>query len=705
MPKTALRALSPPQPENGAHHLAMGANTEDTPTAPTPVAWSTDDSRFWQVGLWLLLTGIALRQWALAHAPYSSDEAIHAWFTLDFFKYTYDPVYHGPLLYHLEAIVFALLHPGAAGDYLGRLVPSLLGIGTLALVLGPARRWLGTKGALWSLGMLAISPVMVAYHRVLIHDALVMLLTLGAVLCFQRALETQSWTQGGRQARIGLTALLTLFLCTKANAFFIIAMLSAFWLMVMVRRRITPVVSPTWLACSLPLLLLFLVSVASHFALRDPDFGPYIQRLQNSGVAGWKLSLARFVSNETTYKAICLACVSLLGLWLLMAPNVAAVEHPPVDEPNQKPRFDLRTPVVAAWVALFLFFYLYGHGVKWWQVPVEMVKNPAAWTQKFDRSVTAISATMRGQREFSVPPEKDWTAAQIVEAPDWDAAISAIPRMLSYWGGQQKKPRLPGPHDYYIVMMLLYELPLVLAALGGIWHASRRRTPFGDLLLWWAFTSFVLYAVANEKVPWLLTHIMLPLILLAGMWLGSAEWKGVRSKVLYAACTLGAVFLLRHVFATSFGRPNDQHEPMYYAQTTETFRDTYVNAMRITADQNGDVWLDPPTQWPAVWWLRSDAPLKGSANMAYNAELPPNPIKVAVISTENWKKYQGQLPGWRHKTADYFVWARASWPALRPQVFWNFWAYRKVNTGNELDGILKPPGEWSHSEAVIAWKQ
>ncbi len=290
--------------------------------------------------------------------------------------------------------------------------------------------------------------------------------------------------------------------------------------------------------------------------------------------------------------------------------------------------------------------------------------------------------------------------------------------MLSYWGGQQKKPRLPGRHDYYLVLMILYELPLALAALGGIWHASRRRTPFGDLLLWWAFTSFVLYAVANEKVPWLLTHIMFPLILLAGMWLGDTQWKGTRLKVLYGACVFGAIFLLRNVLATSFDRPNDHHEPMFYAQTTEVFRDTYQKAMTVTARESGDVWLDVPTQWPAVWWLRPDAPFKGNANMAYNANLPDTPIKVAVISIENWEKYKAKLPGWRHEKVDYFIWPRASWPALRPKTFWNFWAYRKVNPEykNENyrqtlpDGtiddnsLLAFPGEWSNNEAIIAWK-
>ena len=696
------------------YKMQINAKVEDKIIAP----WSEDDPRFWQVGLWLLLLGIALRQIALAHAPYSSDEAIHAWYTRDFYKYTYDPIYHGPLLYHLEAAIFSLLRPGLAGDYIGRLLPSLLGIGCLAVILGPARRWLGTRGALWTLAMLAISPVMVAYSRVLIHDALVMLLTLGAVLCFQRTLETHSWTSSGQQSRIGLVALLTLFLCTKANAFFIIVMLLAFWMIVVLRRHITPPKLPHWSTRSLPLILFFIVSISSVLALRQPDFDPYIQHLKDTKTTGFALSLARFVHSELLFKIISVFCVALLGFWALFSPNVAQIQAATEEEIESKPKFDLRTPLLASWIAVFLFFYLYGHGVKWWQVPVEMVKSPAAWAQKFDRSINAIGATIRGKKQFDVPPDKDWTAAQIVEAPDWDAAIGAVPRMLSYWGGQQKKPRLPGRHDYYLVLMILYELPLALAAIGGIWHAGKKRTPFGDLLLWWAFTSFVLYAVANEKVPWLLTHIMFPLILLAGMWLGETQWKGTKLKVLCGVCVLGAIFLLRNVLATSFGRPNDQHEPMFYAQTTEMFRDTYQKAMTVTAQEYGDVWLDAPTQWPAVWWLRPDAPYKGNANMAYNEKMPDSPIKVAVISLENWDKYKAKLPGWRHEKVDYFIWPRASWPALRPKNFWNFWAHRQVNPEYKSknyrqvlpDGtindksLLAFPGEWSNNQAVIAWK-
>jgi len=351
---------------------------------------------------------------------------------------------------------------------------------------------------------------------------------------------------------------------------------------------------------------------------------------------------------------------------------------------------------------------------------VEMVRDPHAWAQHFAISARAIEDAALGRVHFPEAPGGDWTAARMEGAPDWDAATMAIPRMLSYWGGQQNTPRLPGPHDYYLVLMALYELPIALAAIGGIVHAARRRTPFGDLLLWWAFTSFVLYALANEKVPWLLTQIMLPLILLAGMWLGDLQVAKSKRPALVFACALSAIFLLRHVLATSFGRPVDQHEPLYYAQTTEAYRDEFDKALRETAGQAGDVWVDMAVQWPAVWYLREGAPLKGASNMALSNSPPTQPCRAGVVSVEVWDKNAAQLKKqWKATKVDYFIWPRASWPALRPDRYWNLWLHRRVNPEYKEkgyrdwlpDGTLKDdsllawPGEWSHSEVMVAEKR
>ena len=70
-----------------------------------------------RIALLILFFGALLRLWRLGDFPFHPDEAIHAWFALGLREYHYDPVYHGPLLYHLVASVFGLL---GVSDYTAR---------------------------------------------------------------------------------------------------------------------------------------------------------------------------------------------------------------------------------------------------------------------------------------------------------------------------------------------------------------------------------------------------------------------------------------------------------------------------------------------------------------------------------------------------------------------------------------------------------
>ena len=66
------------------------------------------------------------RLWDLGARSYSHDESIHAWEAWKLLTgrgYTHSPVYHGPFLYHITALFFALFGDsdvtGPAGDVAG----------------------------------------------------------------------------------------------------------------------------------------------------------------------------------------------------------------------------------------------------------------------------------------------------------------------------------------------------------------------------------------------------------------------------------------------------------------------------------------------------------------------------------------------------------------------------------------------------------
>jgi predicted membrane-bound mannosyltransferase len=98
---------------------------------------------------------------------------------------------------------------------------------------------------------------------------------------------------------------------------------------------------------------------------------------------------------------------------------------------------------------------------------------------------------------------------------------------LGYWLSQQGVARGTQPWYYYGIVLPIYEyLPLLGGFLGGatylfkrkhLYEASRTFVPF---LGWWAALITLGLTLAGEKMPWLSTHITIPLILLTGWWIG-----------------------------------------------------------------------------------------------------------------------------------------------------------------------------------------
>jgi DNA-binding beta-propeller fold protein YncE len=71
-------------------------------------------------------------------------------------------------------------------------------------------------------------------------------------------------------------------------------------------------------------------------------------------------------------------------------------------------------------------------------------------------------------------------------------------------------------------------------------RARETRNHFGAFLIIWAVGMWIGYTVAGEKMPWLLTHMALPMSILGGWWLGRllhmVPWRSLRET--------GAVWLV-----------------------------------------------------------------------------------------------------------------------------------------------------------------
>lgn len=141
---------------------------------------------------WGVLVALALvaRLAALGQRAVSHDESLHTHFSWLFQHtghYAHDPMTHGPLLFHINAALYALF---GTSDFVSRLAPAFAGTACVAM-LHPFRRWLGERGAFLSAILVAVHPALLAYSRYIRNDIYICLFTLIIVHGLLRYRETR----------------------------------------------------------------------------------------------------------------------------------------------------------------------------------------------------------------------------------------------------------------------------------------------------------------------------------------------------------------------------------------------------------------------------------------------------------------------------------------------------------------------------------
>lgn len=393
---------------------------------------------------WLALLGLAaaVRLWDLGGRMMSHDESLHAFFSFRLMAegaYQHDPVYHGPFLYHLTALVFFLV---GHTDATARLAPALTGVAIVASAWW-WRGWIGRRAAWCAAVLIASSPTWLFYSRHIREDVFAAAFTAGWAYAFLRLLESRDVRWLTR-----LTWAMALAFVAKETAFITGAIFGTFAVFVAVWPRVGAVTRAAALDAAVAMLALVLPFAAGPLFLAfgwSPVGEEAVRRLMGGG----GLVIGGLV-------AVGLAA----GAW----------------------RFG-----VARWARLYAGFW----------------------------GVVLVLLTTLLTRPAGV--------------------ASGVVGSLGYWLTQQEVARAGQPWFYYGIVGLLYEPVTVLlgiAALGSGLHylrsvdapslAPREGVEFGGsplalaLLAWWSFGALAGYAVAGERMPWLLLHQSLPLTLGAG---------------------------------------------------------------------------------------------------------------------------------------------------------------------------------------------
>jgi uncharacterized protein (TIGR03663 family) len=211
--------------------------------------------------------------------------------------------------------------------------------------------------------------------------------------------------------------------------------------------------------------------------------------------------------------------------------------------------------------------------------------------------------------------------------------LDAAQQAISHWTEMHEACRLCGPWYFYLLLFIIYELPLLaLAVVGTVQYLAAhtdlragidrilqkiRRgepstqnlllrlgagvgAPTGDTLkqteffgfcIWWMVLTMAFYAIVNEKVPWLIIPQLLPAVFVAVYRM--SNWKTV-------IAVASVVFLVLVTWHTSF-IPADVNEPIVQVQNSEDLRGLFAQI-----DNSTKVAVASENYWPLPWYYRGE---------------------------------------------------------------------------------------------------
>jgi len=302
---------------------------------------------------------------------------------------------------------------------------------------------------------------------------------------------------------------------------------------------------------------------------------------------------------------------------------------------------------------------------------------------------------------------------------------NSVNRALSYWMGQHEIKRIGGPWWYYFPDLTVYEplvfFPALLYLLGPLLQAGsreptstrvlayatwitfaafvgslfvaatqaplvllasltfagltlmRRWLPdrFTRFVIIWAMGCFGFYSWAQEKVPWLMVPVMLPMLLVAAMWYRQViETRVITRPATALVLAAGSLFTIWTLIASNYlydaphpeegGGKNDtsvtRHgELMAYVQSTYDVTKVVVKRIEaIAAAMNTGTQtrlaVSGNATWPLSWYLR-----KYPVNWAADVRSVDQPVVVidpeAAVALDKalgdkYDKVKFQIRGW-----------------------------------------------------------
>jgi len=203
-----------------------------------------------------------------------------------------------------------------------------------------------------------------------------------------------------------------------------------------------------------------------------------------------------------------------------------------------------------------------------------------------------------------------------------DALLSVIPDAINHWAEMHRIERIGGHWSFYLPILVRYELPIALLAIAGGIYYVKKRNVFMIFLLYWGVTSLLVYSYLQEKVPWLVLHILLPFALIAGAYTGELlpairkRPRAIEAAVIIILVLSAGLFIHQSIFINYYENTDSDEiiirdipvHGLIYVQTTSDVLDTvgFIDR-RVRDDPNTSITIAAPENdyWPLPWYMRN----------------------------------------------------------------------------------------------------
>jgi predicted membrane-bound mannosyltransferase/DNA-binding beta-propeller fold protein YncE len=567
-------------------------------------AWSATDwlRRNWELVAWALLIVLAFvtRFYDLGVRAMSHDESLHAlysYYLYDAGNYEHNPMMHGPLLFHLNAFFYTLF---GATDATARFGPALTGVGVVGMTYF-FRRYIGRTGALMAGLLITISPSLLFHSRYIRNDIYIALFLLIWIYGAFRYLDTRRL----RWATL-MVAGMALGFITKENQFMNGAILGAFFLGLatwqVMDRALLGVAAPLIFAGGLSyyfreignsryaliaigvgalvalILFLWYVRGKPWRALRHNDAAdlavlmltlvlPFTAPFGHL-VLGW--DAMAYATNTDLMRS-----VLLVGVMTALSAGIAffwfGLRRKEEENEFRGGSFtfgDWAKMMGFFWIIQILFFTTFFTNIRsglatgivgslgYWLAQQEVARGGQPWYYylMLGSLYEFLPMILSGLGMVVV-------AWQLWRDQNWDpVAAGDLPWEIETIGAREKdltqsrnvaEERREGEKGKEVGETDGVEENEGIEEIEGLGERLRRnRVIFAVFSVWWIVAAWGAYTIAGEKMPWLMTHMALPMTILGGWWLGRVlrriDWRraGSSGAVWLIGAAPAALFLL-----------------------------------------------------------------------------------------------------------------------------------------------------------------